>query len=150
MDSRVYCCTVQNLVGMEDCELILKITSPSTVTDGHGPIAGSTAEITAGVIDCAQHCNAHPSHLQPPQKKAWKGKEECLSMGSEKLMYLCAQKNRTGEEGSTKEICTFKTVWSFPFCGNILPYSLLHTSLQLRCEEEDDPYERNRDYRPCE
>ncbi|XP_078022174.1 uncharacterized protein LOC117263099 [Epinephelus lanceolatus] len=48
-DSGTYRCTVQNLVGMEDCELILKITSPSTVTDGHGPIAGTTAEITAGV-----------------------------------------------------------------------------------------------------
>ena len=33
---------------MEDCELILKITSPSTVIDGHGH--GTTAEITAGVI----------------------------------------------------------------------------------------------------
>ncbi|KAG7507844.1 hypothetical protein JOB18_046644 [Solea senegalensis] len=42
-------CTVQNRVGMENCELILKITSPSTVTDGHGPISGTTAEITAGV-----------------------------------------------------------------------------------------------------
>ncbi|KAL7398526.1 hypothetical protein ABVT39_011156 [Epinephelus coioides] len=48
-DSGTYRCTVQNLVGMEDCELILRITSPSTVTDGHGPTAGTTAEITAGV-----------------------------------------------------------------------------------------------------
>uniref|UniRef100_A0A8P4K5F0 Ig-like domain-containing protein n=1 Tax=Dicentrarchus labrax TaxID=13489 RepID=A0A8P4K5F0_DICLA len=53
-DSGTYRCTVQNLVGMEDCELILKITSPSTVIDGHGPIAGTTAGITAevGLEDC--------------------------------------------------------------------------------------------------
>ncbi|XP_058488625.1 nectin-3-like protein [Solea solea] len=48
-DSGAYRCTVQNRVGMENCELRLKITSPSTVTDGHGPISGTTAEITAGV-----------------------------------------------------------------------------------------------------
>ncbi|KAL7400562.1 hypothetical protein ABVT39_014105 [Epinephelus coioides] len=48
-DSGTYRCKVRNRVGMEDCELILKITSPSTVTDGHGPTAGTTAEITAGV-----------------------------------------------------------------------------------------------------
>lgn len=38
-DSGAYLCTVQNLVGIKDCELLLNITSPSTVIDGNRPVA---------------------------------------------------------------------------------------------------------------
>nr|XP_046238905.1 coxsackievirus and adenovirus receptor homolog [Scatophagus argus] len=62
-DSGAYRCTVQNFVGMEDCELILKITSLSTVIDGNGHIAGTTAEITAGVG--VKRCELIPNVTSP-------------------------------------------------------------------------------------
>ncbi|KAL7399110.1 hypothetical protein ABVT39_020374 [Epinephelus coioides] len=100
-ESGTYRCTVQNLVGMEDCELILKITSPSTVTDGHGPTAGTTAEITAGV-----------------------GMKDC-----EPVLNITTPSTVIDGHGPTAGTTA----------GAIVAVIVVIT---LRCEEEDNPYER--------
>ena len=227
-DSGTYRCTVQNLVGMEDCELILKITSPPTVIDGHGLIAGTTAGITAevgleecepvlsitspstvidgrgpntgttaeikeevGMEDCEPvlsitspstviDCRG-PNTGTPAEIKAGVGMEDCelvlkgiiagaivavivvITVMLTPVIYYCRRRRcitlrRNACIWAQRNSCNYvppsleqvmkvqlKKSAHVRGCGHLcqqIEYCfILRSSLQLRCEEEDDPYE---------
>uniref|UniRef100_A0A8P4KG69 Ig-like domain-containing protein n=1 Tax=Dicentrarchus labrax TaxID=13489 RepID=A0A8P4KG69_DICLA len=152
-DSGTYRCTVQNLVGMEDsgttaeitagvgmedCEPVLNVTSPSTEIDGHGPTAGTTAGAIVAVIVLITVT------LTPVIYYYRRKRREILRHNA----YIWAQRNsciyrpiriEQVRKVQLKKSAHLRVFWSF------VPteyYFILCSSLQLRCEEEDNPYER--------